>query len=85
MCTIVCQILLNGLWGNKCYSSGDVNSPQMLSPLNPVKGRNGMFSLLLAIAREGCRVLMLRTLRPVLPAIQTACPVYPKMHDGPSP
>ena len=61
----------------------DVNSPNAEST-EPSEGQKmACFLCCLAIAREGCRVLMLRIPRPVLPTTQTLCPVQPKMRDGP--
>lgn len=61
----------------------DVNSPNAESTESSEGQKMACFHCCLAIAREGCRVLMLRIPRPVLPATQTPCSVYPKMHDGP--
>ena len=61
----------------------DVNSPNAEST-EPSEGQKmACFLCCLAIAREGCRVLMWRIPRPVLPTTQTLCPVQPKMRDGP--
>lgn len=60
----------------------DVNSPNTESIESSERQEMACFHCCLAIAREGCSVLMLSIPRPVLPATQTVCPVYPKMHDG---